>query len=123
MDTRTKILDLDAARGLRLEDRPLVVAAGAFDVLQAAHARFLAGLRREGSLLLVAVWDDATLGRPVFTAAARAQLVAALAAVDYVVVCSEPALSGLLDALRPDRVERAVPDGRNIIGEVLERHR
>ena len=111
MDTRSKIIDLEAARKLLAGVGRLVAAGGAFDVLQAGHARFLEGLRRPGTEVLVVVYDDASLERPILPAAARAQLVAALAAVDYVVVCRR----GEVEA------EQEVPEERNIIGEVLSR--
>ncbi len=131
MDTRAKIISLEqaverAARW-RAEGRPLVVAACCFDVLQASHARFLGQLRADGSALLVAVYDDAVLcrlrrqARPVLPEQARAQLVAALAVVDHVLIWPQPSLDGLLECLHPDRVEH-VSDERNIIGEVLDRH-
>jgi bifunctional ADP-heptose synthase (sugar kinase/adenylyltransferase) len=124
MDTRTKILDLERASRLGENGRRLRVAAGAFDVLQAAHARLFSRLRPRDGALLVAVWEDASLERPpILPERARAQLVAALAAVDYVVVCAPEGLESLIQKLRPERVERATPGERNIIGEVIERHR
>ena len=127
MDTRTKILRLDqaleAAAQLRREGRRLHLAAGAFDVLQAAHAEFLSGLRFDGDALLVAVYDDASLSQPVLSEQARAQLVAALRAVDYVLVWPESRLGELRDQLQVDRVEQLPLPGRNIIGEVLDRHK
>jgi bifunctional ADP-heptose synthase (sugar kinase/adenylyltransferase) len=112
MDTRNKIIDVEAA--LRLDRRRLVVAAGAFDVLQAAHARFLEAIRPVDGELLVVVWNDASLSQPILPERARAQLVAALRAVDYVVIAAR---GGELEAL----VKWAVPEERNIIGVVLER--
>jgi bifunctional ADP-heptose synthase (sugar kinase/adenylyltransferase) len=53
---------------------------------------------------------------------ARAQMVAALAAVDYVVIWRRPELDSLFEALQPDRVERSVPGERNIIEEVRRRY-
>jgi len=123
MDTRTKIIDLATALGLRQDRRRLAVAAGAFDVLQAGHGRFLEGLRAEARTLLVVVWSDASLERPVLTEGSRAQLVAALAAVDHVVVAGRDDWKTLVERLRPERVEQDVPEERNIIEDVLERHR
>lgn len=112
MDTRNKIIDLKTA--LRLDRQRLVVAAGAFDVLQAAHARFLETIRPEDGELLVAVWNDASLSQPILPEQARAQLVAALRAVDYVVIAAR---NGEVEKL----VQWAVPEDRNIIEVVLER--
>ena len=127
MDTRTKILRLEqaveAAAQLRREGRALRLAAGGFDVLQAAHAEFLSGLRSDGDALLVAVFDDASLGQPVLAEQARAQLVAALRSVDYVLVWPEPRLGELREQLKVAQVARVPDAGRNIIGEVLDRHK
>jgi bifunctional ADP-heptose synthase (sugar kinase/adenylyltransferase) len=127
MDTRTKILRLEqalaAAAQLRREGRALRLAAGGFDVLQAAHAEFLSGLRSDGDALLVAVFDDASLSRPVLPEQARAQLVASLRAVDYVLVWPESRLGELRDELQVARIESVPLAGRNIIGEVLDRHK
>ena len=92
-------------------------------MLQAGHGRFLEGLRAEARTLLVVVWSDASLERPVLTEGSRAQLVAALAAVDHVVVAGRDDWKTLVERLRPERVEQDVPEERNIIEDVLERHR
>jgi bifunctional ADP-heptose synthase (sugar kinase/adenylyltransferase) len=136
MDTRAKIIDLDHAAELaaRLQaaGRPLIVAAGCFDVLQAGHAGFLQRLRgngrRDSAALLVAVYNDTALcelrgqARPILPERARAQLVAALGAVDYVVLWTEAPLSALAARLGVARIE-PVPEERNIIEEILERSR
>lgn len=70
--------------------------------------RYLEGARREGDVLVVGVNSDASARplkgpkRPVLPEMARAELVAALRAVDYVVIFSEPNVEALLAALRPD---------------------
>lgn len=112
MDTRDKIIDLEAA--LRLDRQKLVVAAGAFDVLQAAHARFLNTIRPPDGELLVVVWNDASLPQPILPEQARAQLVASLRSVNYVVIAAR---NGEVEKL----VQWAVPEDRNIIEVVLKR--
>src|SRR6185436_20976209 len=111
MDTRNKIINPETA--LRLDRQRLVVAAGAFDVLQAAHARFLETLRPPDGELLVAVWNDASLSQPILPEQARAQLVAALRSVNYVVIAGR---GGELETL----VKWPVPEDRNIIDVVLQ---
>ena len=70
--------------------------------------RYLEGAAREGDRLIVAVNDDQSVrelkgeGRPVLPAAARAELVAALRSVDYVVLFPERSVERLLLALKPD---------------------
>jgi rfaE bifunctional protein nucleotidyltransferase chain/domain len=83
-------------------------ANGCFDLLHVGHVRYLAAAAQEADQLIVAINDDASVralkgeGRPVLTAADRAELVAALRFVDYVVVFPEPTVGPLLEALRPD---------------------
>ncbi|HYM11684.1 MAG TPA: hypothetical protein VEU62_13195 [Bryobacterales bacterium] len=127
MDTRSKIVSLEQAAAAAA-GRPLIVAAGCFDVLEAGHARFLQRIHSDGAALLVAVYGDAVLcrlrgqARPILAERARAQLVAALAAVDYVLVWPEPSLDALAARLGPRRVEH-IPEERNIIEVVRERSR
>ena len=85
-----------------------MLANGCFDLLHVGHTRYLEGARREGNVLVVAVNSDASMrrlkgeGRPILPADARAQLVAAVAAVSYVTVFDEPDVVALMTALRPD---------------------
>jgi bifunctional ADP-heptose synthase (sugar kinase/adenylyltransferase) len=80
MDTRTKIVS--AAEAARLAREGASIVSGYFDPLLASHAERLSGLKREGVPMLVAIADPET---PILPARARAELVAGLAAVDYVV--------------------------------------
>ena len=79
MDTRTKIVDSDAA--LRLAAEGATVVSGYFDPLIAEHADRLRGLKQSGQPLLVAV---APPEDQILPARARAELVASLACVDHV---------------------------------------
>jgi rfaE bifunctional protein nucleotidyltransferase chain/domain len=112
MNTREKILPLDKLAVCLAEERRggrrVVLANGCFDLLHTGHVSFLEGARREGDVLVVAINSDASErklkgeGRPVMPAEARAQLVAAIGVVDYVVVFEETNVECLLDRLRPD---------------------
>ena len=88
--------------------KKIVFANGCFDTLHAGHVRYLAGAKAEGDILVVAVNADASVrglkgaARPILDEAARAQLVAALHDVDYVVIFNEPNVELLLRELRPD---------------------
>ena len=88
--------------------RCIVFANGCFDTLHVGHIRYLEGARREGDILVVGVNADSSVrnlkgpGRPILDESARAQLVAALRCVDYVLLFAEPNVEALLEELRPD---------------------
>jgi rfaE bifunctional protein nucleotidyltransferase chain/domain len=92
----------------RAAGRTLAFANGCFDVLHVGHVRYLEAARAEGDRLVVAINDDASVralkgeGRPILPASVRAELVAALRAVDYVVVFPERTVERLLTLVRPD---------------------
>jgi rfaE bifunctional protein nucleotidyltransferase chain/domain len=98
----------DALAREKKQGKRVVFANGCFDTLHVGHVRYLEGARREGDVLVVGVNADSSVrklkgpGRPVLDEQARAQLVAALRAVDFVVLFSEPNVEALLEALRPD---------------------
>lgn len=91
----------------RKAGRTVALANGCFDLLHVGHIRYLQAAAREADRLIVAVNDDQAArakgaGRPVFTASERAEIVAALRGVDYVVIFSEPTVDALLRLLTPD---------------------
>lgn len=92
----------------RQAGRTLAFANGGFDLLHVGHVRYLEAARREADRLIVAVNDDRSIrglkgpSRPVLPEADRAELVAALRAVDYVVIFPEPTVMPLLELLKPD---------------------
>lgn len=93
---------------LRRAGKTIAFANGHFDLLHVGHLRYLAAARAEGDVLVVGVNDDASVarlkgpGRPIVPAAERAELLAALAPVDFVVVFSGDSPAPLLSELRPD---------------------
>jgi len=93
---------------LRDAGRRVALANGHFDLLHVGHLRYLEAARREADLLVVAINDDDSVarlkgpGRPVVPAAERAELLAGLAAVDFVVVFDGDSPAPLLDRIRPD---------------------
>src|SRR5918995_1360945 len=86
----------------------VALANGCFDLLHVGHVRFLQGAAAQADRLVVAINDDESVralkgeGRPLMSAAERAELIAALRGVDYVVVFSGPTVGPLLQALKPD---------------------
>ena len=94
--------------GHRQRDASIVLANGCFDTLHVGHTRYLEAARQEGDILVVAVNSDSSVcalkgsGRPILPERARAALVGALRAVDFVVLFNEPTVERLLEELRPD---------------------
>jgi D-glycero-beta-D-manno-heptose 1-phosphate adenylyltransferase len=86
----------------------IVLANGNFDLLHVGHVRYLRGAKKLGGKLVVAINSDDSVralkgeGRPIMPAEERAEIVAALADVDAVVVFSELDVRGLIRELRPD---------------------
>ena len=93
---------------LRREGRTIAFANGHFDLLHVGHLRYLRGAKAEGDVLIVGLNDDRSVaslkgeGRPVVPAAERAELLAALEPVDFVVVFDGDSPAPLLTALQPD---------------------
>jgi rfaE bifunctional protein nucleotidyltransferase chain/domain len=110
--SRSKILSLREllleARAQRAAGRRIVLANGAFDLLHVGHVRYLEGARAEGDWLAVAINSDASVkaskgpGRPILPETERAEIVAALACVDAVVLFEEDSPAALIRQLRPE---------------------
>ena len=101
--------DLEAAIAEdRRAGRTVAFANGCFDLLHVGHVRYLQAAAAEADVLVVAINDDRSVadlkgpGRPILPAADRAELVAALRGVHYVVIFPEPTVTPLLLALAPD---------------------
>jgi rfaE bifunctional protein nucleotidyltransferase chain/domain len=99
---------LRRVREERAAGRTIAFANGCFDLLHVGHIRYLESAAREADVLIVAINDDESVrtlkgkGRPILSAADRAELVAALRCVDYVVIFSEPTVGPLLMSLTPE---------------------
>jgi len=98
----------DRLRRDRAQKLTIAFANGGFDLLHVGHVRYLEGAKREADRLVVAINSDASVralkgpSRPVLPESDRAELVAALRAVDYVVIFDEPTVAPLLELLKPD---------------------
>jgi len=86
----------------------VALANGCFDILHVGHVRYLEAARREADVLVVGINGDASVGRlkgpgrPIVPAQDRALVVAALRAVDHVVIFEEDDVTRLLLELTPD---------------------
>src|SRR5262245_56909413 len=127
-----RVLDLDGARraaeAARRAGRRVVLANGCFDLLHVGHVRYLEGARALGDLLIVGVNGDAAVrrlkgpGRPLMPAAERAEILAALRAVDHVVVFDDDTADRLVALLRPavhakgtDYMPESVPEREAVL--------
>lgn len=106
------------------DGRRIVLANGCFDVLHVGHVRYLEAARALGDLLVVAINCDQQArqlkgeGRPLLPQDQRAEIVAAVEAVDFVTIFDEPTVAELLLAIKPDvhakgtdYTEDTVPEG------------
>jgi rfaE bifunctional protein nucleotidyltransferase chain/domain len=127
-----RVLDLEGARAVaekaRAAGRRVVLANGCFDLLHVGHVRYLEHARALGDLLIVGVnGDDAVRrlkgpGRPLMPAVERAEMLAALRAVDHVVVFDDDTADGLIALLRPavhakgtDYTTESVPERASVL--------
>ena len=101
--------DLMACVGrLRTEGKQISFANGHFDLLHVGHLRYLNGAKAQGDVLVVGVNGDASVahhkgaGRPLNPVEERAELIAALTPVDFVVVFEELSPDKLLRTLEPE---------------------
>jgi len=94
--------------GRQREGKTVALANGHFDLLHVGHVRYLTAASLEGDLLVVAINADDSVkrlkgpGRPIVPAAERAEMLAALAVVDYVTVFDGDTPAPLLAELKPD---------------------
>jgi rfaE bifunctional protein nucleotidyltransferase chain/domain len=105
----TKILDRSMAGEVRNlhPGKTIVFTNGCFDILHAGHVRYLAGAKQLGDILVVGLNGDTSVrelkgeGRPLNAQQDRAEVLAALGAVDYVIIFDEKRVDKLLREVRP----------------------
>ncbi len=115
-------------RQIRSSGRKIVFANGCFDLLHAGHIRYLEAARALGDALIVGVNSDACVaalkgnGRPLQPESDRAEIVASLDCVDYVLLFDTPTVDGILEELRPDihakgtdYTEESVPERKTVL--------
>lgn len=112
MNTNDKIVSRAELRtrveGWRRAGDAITLANGNFDLLHVGHVRYLRGAKALGGRLVVAVNSDASVralkgaGRPIMPEEERAEIVAALADVDAVVIFHELDVRAIIREIRPD---------------------
>ena len=91
---------------LRAEGKTIAHCHGAFDLIHPGHIRHLQAAKDMADVLIVTLTEDRFIrkgpGRPVFNQRLRAEMLAALKAVDYVATCPWPTAVETIERLRPD---------------------
>ncbi len=93
---------------LRREGKRIVFTNGCFDIIHAGHARYLARARSMGDVLVIGLNSDESVRgikgalRPINPENERAEVLAALASIDYVALFDEPDPAGIIGEVRPD---------------------
>ena len=127
---RQKIVSRDGLRQRVAEWRrggeQIVLANGCFDLLHVGHVRYLRGAKALGGKLVVAMNSDESVrqikgqGRPFMPEQERAEIVAALADVDAVVIFEEPDVRALIREIRPDVHAKGTDYTRETVPERAE---
>ncbi|MCL6582854.1 MAG: adenylyltransferase/cytidyltransferase family protein [bacterium] len=106
LKTREELSHL--SKELRAEGKRIVLANGCFDLLHVGHIRYLQGAKELGDILIVGLNSDQSArilkgqSRPLFPQDERAEMLAALACVDYITIFPELTVENLILALKPD---------------------
>ena len=93
---------------LRRSGKQVVFTNGCFDIMHAGHVRYLAAAKSEGEILIVGINSDKSVksikgkNRPIMPQDQRAEVLAGLWCVDYVVFFDEPDPLRLIQAIKPD---------------------
>jgi D-beta-D-heptose 7-phosphate kinase / D-beta-D-heptose 1-phosphate adenosyltransferase len=125
-DKHIKTLDEIAtlSNELRTRDKKIIFTNGCFDLLHAGHVRFLETAKSFGDILIVGLNSDRSVttlkgeGRPVNTQLDRAYILAALEAVDYLVVFDEDTPYDLIKAIKPHILAKGGDyEGKDVVGQ------
>ena len=107
----------------RREGAQIVLANGCFDLLHVGHVRYLGGAKALGGKLIVAINSDASVRRikgdrrPLMPADERAEIVAALANVDAVIIFDEPDVGALIREIHPEIQAKGTDYTRDTVPE------
>jgi rfaE bifunctional protein nucleotidyltransferase chain/domain len=110
--------------GLREQGKKLVFTNGCFDILHVGHVRYLKEARSLGDALIVGINSDRSVreikgkSRPIVSELERAEVVAALACVDFTVIFDDPTPKNIIDAIIPDVLVKGADWG---ISEIVGR--
>lgn len=99
---------LDRIAGVRAQNKTIVTTNGCFDLLHAGHVRYLKQAKELGDILVVCLNSDKSVRRlkgptrPLNPEEDRAEVLAGLASVDYVIIFEEDTPSAILGRIKPD---------------------
>jgi rfaE bifunctional protein nucleotidyltransferase chain/domain len=131
-DPKSKIKSIDELKGIvpqiRASGRKVVFANGCFDLIHAGHIRYLQSAKALGDVLIIGLNKDSSVaalkgkGRPLQPEMHRAEILASLDCVDYVLLFDAPTVDGILKELRPDvhakgtdYTEKTVPERKTVL--------
>ena len=125
-DEHIKTLDeiIALSTELKSRDKKIVFTNGCFDLLHAGHVRYLETAKSFGDMLILGLNSDRSVtalkgeGRPINTQLDRAYILAALEAVDYVVIFDEDTPYDLIKAIKPHvLVKGGDYEGQDVVGQ------
>lgn len=115
------------AAQLKAEGLQVVLTNGCFDLLHVGHIRYLEAARKEGDVLILALNSDQSVrrlkgpSRPIMNQDERAEIMGALACVDYVMIFDDPTVDRVIEKIRPsvhakgtDYTESSVPERETV---------
>lgn len=111
---------------LRKKGRTIVFTNGCFDILHPGHVKILRQAKQKGDVLIVGLNSDLSIKkikgpqRPILDERARAKVLSALAAVDYIITFNEPTPYQLIQKIKPDILVKGGDwDRSSIVGRDL----
>lgn len=127
MDTRKKIISSENLTKFspspETQECNVAFVRGCFDILLVEHCRLFEHAKKNRDILVVVVYSDTKTRQTILNQAARAQMVAAVDVVDYVLICDEAGLDPAVFPWWPTEIVDAdPPSSRDIVGNVLQRY-